>query len=57
MYEARINELSPLSLSTLVLNNRCPLCIGELNKEWTCKECSYEAEWMVYPCCYVKGVS
>lgn len=35
------------SVDSLVLSGRCPQCHGELNIEWKCIECGFEAHGLV----------
>jgi hypothetical protein len=56
MFEERIDTLNPKLLANLILNRRCPLCINTLNEAWICTNCLYEADWLVYPCCFAEGI-
>lgn len=37
-------ELSDAAVSILVSENRCPMCLGELDTGWECNECGYDAQ-------------
>jgi len=35
--------LSDAAIQTLMLEDRCPMCLGELDTGWECNQCNYDA--------------
>ena len=36
-------NLSDQAVSILVSEDKCPMCLGELDTGWECNECGYDA--------------
>jgi len=43
MRETNPRQLSDASISTLIEQDICPMCLGELDTGWECNECGYDA--------------
>ena len=42
--ETNPRNLSDQSVSILVNEDRCPMCLGQLDTGWECNECGYDAK-------------
>ena len=41
--ETNPRNLSDYSVSILISEDRCPMCLGHLDTGWECTECGYDA--------------
>lgn len=43
------NNLTPdeLFMMSLVEEDVCPKCLGELDTGWECNDCGYDARWLI----------
>ena len=42
--ETNPRGLSDRSVSILISEDRCPMCLGELDTGWECNSCGYDAK-------------
>ena len=41
--DANPRGVSDAALRTLIEQDKCPMCLGELDTGWECNECNYDA--------------